>query len=183
MRKITLPFFAILALVIAPELFATSVYKGKDSNGNLLFSDQPIPNGEKIDIKPIQTYSTPSLTTPVAQANDNGKDKNKEKEIIAYQLHILQPKNEENFTGDIADVSVNISVTPELAATDKIRFLLNSKPHGELSHKTSTTLNALERGAYTLQAEVVSPNGKIKGQSDTVTFFQKRPFIRNHSGQ
>lgn len=170
----TLITFLTLGLALyAQALFSETVYKGKDAEGNVLFSDQPVPNGEKIEVTPAQTYSAPDVSAP--QTNEQQGPQ----EVTEYKISIMQPQNEATMTNDIFVIPVSLSVEPALQPGDKIRLMLNGKQYGPLYDSLSMTLNDLFRGSYQLVAEVVSEAdpSKIKGQSQGIIFFQKRPGI------
>lgn len=159
----------IVLAIFAQALFAETVYRQKDANGTTSFSDQPLPQGEAIDISPAQTYSTPPINNAYAQPSEKQTT-----EVTSYQVHLLSPSQNQTITTDIQNIAVQASVNPALTGEDKIQFLLNGQPYGTPSAQPNTTLEALSRGEYQLKAQVVSASGAIKGESETVTFYQKR---------
>lgn len=169
--------YSLLALVLfAQALAAETIYKGQDASGNPSFSDKPSPNSQKIEIDPIPTYTPAPLPAAQNPANQNMKNP---QEVAAYEISIVQPKDEETFTTDIENVNINVSVSPSLQSSDKIRYLLNGKPYGDLSNQLAMSLGRLDRGSYLIKAEIVGADGKMKGESRTVIFYQNRTTILN----
>ena len=151
-------------------LHAETVYKGTDANGNIVFSDHPFPNSKAIDVAPVQTYSTPPVSTslepaPTAQALP-----------LSYKINIVQPSNAQFFTHEIQSIDVNLSMEPQLQSTDSIVVMLNDKPYGTYDSTSGIKLINLPRGAYQLHVNVVSKSDtkKIISQSSNVTFYQQR---------
>lgn len=169
-------------MLFAQVTFAETVYKGKDADGNVLFSDQPLPGSEKIEVQPAQTYTPPPL--PNLNQDPNAK---KTEGVISYKINIMAPQNEATMTNDIFEIPVLLSVEPNLQKGDKIRLLLNGKQYGPLYDAPNMIIKDLYRGTYQLIAEVISEAdpSKIKGQSPAITFYQKRPiagqaFLSSH---
>lgn len=165
----------LLLMLITLTSFAHTFYKGKDASGKIIYSDQPLENGQPVEIKETPTYSTPPIST-TSEKTTSAQSTSKVKE---YQISIVQPQNEQTFTTDIETIEVKLSITPELDKTDKIRLYLNGQPSKELYSSPAITLARLDRGSYQLKAEVINENSPtiVKGKSSVVTFFQKRTTI------
>lgn len=164
----------MLALT-AQAALAETVYRGTDSDGNVIFSDQPLPNGQRIEIQPAQTYSSP----PLPKTNPSNNSTSKQVQETRYEINILEPQNNQTLTTDIQSVPVALSVVPNLQKGDKIRLLVNGKQYGALTDSLNITIDRLDRGSYQLKAEVVSEAdpSKIKGESNSITFYQRRTSI------
>lgn len=174
MKTLITLLFAWLVLY-AQAGFSETVYKGKDADGNVLFSDQPLLGGEKIEIKPAQTYTPP----PVPK--QNAKDKSQGPvEDVRYQVSIIEPQNDQTMTTDIQSVRVSVTTVPALQVGDKIQLFLNDKPMGPLTDSVNFALPRLDRGTYIVKAQVVSEKdpAKIKGESAPITFYQRRTSIQ-----
>lgn len=155
---------------------AETIFQGKDAQGNPTFSDTPFPGSKPIEIQPAQTYEAPPTPkfTPTPE---------KPEEIATnYTVSITTPKNEQTFNVDITSVPVILNVSPALNDNDEIQIYLNGSLHTTTS-QTSLTLDDLYRGAYTLQAKIVSKDNPKKAiaQSSVITFYQQRAFIRQNS--
>lgn len=173
MKNLILALFISL-VVFSQAGFTETVYKGKDADGNVLFSDKPLPDSEKIEIKPAQTY------TPAPLPKDGSKNKSEgPAEVSHYEVSILEPANDQTMTTDIQSVRVSISVRPELQKGDKVQLFLNGKPFGQLSDSLNFALPRLDRGSYEVKARVVSEKdpAKVKGESAPITFFQRRTSV------
>lgn len=161
----------------ASAVMADTVYKSTDAEGNTSFSDAESPGSEVIEIQAPQTYSLPPLQN--ATDSPSTTDQNIP---VNYQIAITDPPNNQTLTTDLATIPVSLSIEPSLVAGDKVQLLLNGEPYGGLYDTTSITIAPdvrLERGEYTIQAQIVSVSdpSKIKAQSNVVTVFQKRHTI------
>lgn len=168
-KKISKPLCLLLGMFFALPLYATTVYKSLDKAHTPVFSDHATPNSQAIELAPLQTYTPPAVSsTPAAVIPQT---------TVAYQLEILTPKNEETITMDIFSIPVTLSLSPQLQKGDKVQLILNGKPYGHAEHQLQFTLNNLYRGAYKLKAHLLSAEGDIKAESNSITFFQKRAMV------
>jgi hypothetical protein len=88
-------------------------------------------------------------------------------------LAIASPASEETVRSNDGDVRVEIVVIPDLEPGQRIALLLDGEvvarqPSG------SFELTALDRGAHTLQAQLVDRAGTVLAASDPVTFYMWR---------
>ncbi len=175
MKQLSSILLPVLVL-FAQALIADTVYKGTDANGHTLFSDQPFPNSEKITITP----------PPPTSQNHSHKQLESTKanpplpEVIDYKISIVEPTDQQTFTNDITSIEVKISVTPKLAANDRIHLEINGEPFGEYSQATNFVLNQFPRGTYRIQAIITSADFlKVPiAKSQTVTIFQQRAIAK-----
>ena len=88
----------------------------------------------------------------------------------SYNVAIVQPANEETVHDNQGNVAVQVAVSPGLAPGDRIVLVLDGRP---VRQQTGTTfaLSGVERGAHTLQAQVVDANGATLAASRPVTFY------------
>jgi len=89
----------------------------------------------------------------------------------ALGIAITSPKNEETIHDNTGKVVVSIAVEGGLPEQSAIRVLLDGQPYGAARTGSSFTLEGVERGGHTLQAQVVDAAGKTILSSDTVTFY------------
>ena len=89
------------------------------------------------------------------------------------RLAITSPASEETVHNNDGDVRVEVVVLPDLAPGQRIALLLDGEV---VARQTSGTfeLTALDRGAHTLQAQIVDRAGTVLATSDPVTFYMWR---------
>lgn len=150
------------------------IYKGKDPQGKTIYSDQPLPNGEVVEVQSLPTYTPP----PLPQSANPPSAATQEKD---YQIQIIEPINEQTFTTDVQQITVRIGLMPELKAEDSIRLMLNNQPYGSQEKSLNFSFNQLPRGSYQLQAQVIGPNGAVKATSETITFYQQRATVNRNN--
>lgn len=159
------------ALMIAP--LHAQIYKWTDSDGNVHFSDKPHPGAEEVTLPEIQTFSSPtpspSTSPTVAEAEDAVQDN--------YTVDIVMPKDQETIRNNQGYVVVNVQISPELKKNDKVQLIFDGAPLGDPLPTTVFALRDIKRGSHTLKAELISAQGKVVDNSETVTFFMHRPRV------
>ncbi len=148
-------------------------YKGADSAGVIRYSDKPFPGAKPYSTNPLPLFS-PSLSSkkeiPPMPTSPSG----------AYQLNIVSPENNQIFSVDMQSIPVKLSLTPPLPPNAKIRIILNGNSLPLFSDLNEISLEALPRGTYQLQAELLTPQqtDQISAKSSLITFYQQRPFVK-----
>ncbi len=174
MKRLLLSFLLLLVLY-AQAVIAETVYKGVDKQGNVIYSDKPLPNGEQITVTPPPPIEMPTVKETTTQTQSTVVDPN-----LNYKLAIVSPLNHETFPHSTKDVEVKLSLTPELLPGDRINLIVNGKPYGEYTEGLSFILKEFPRGAYTISAVITSEKDpeKVKAQSDSITYYQQRAIAK-----
>ncbi len=168
--KKTLVTLLGLALLSKPAI-AEKVYKYEDENGNVVFTDEPVKGAETLDIKPVPTVPALKVPTPV--------DQEPQDKPFSYQaIKITQPEHEENFINNQGQVTVTVSLTPKLRPSDQIQLYFNGEAQGKPQSATVFPFQNLDRGSYSVEAEVLDKTGKSLGKSSPVSFVIRRASVR-----
>lgn len=148
----------ILALTL-PVGAETTLYKWKDADGTVHFSDQPHPGAEEVTVQEVPTIPAPRLP-PSAPASARPA-------AVSYDnVTITNPANDSTLRDNAGNISVTVAVTPLLRADlgHKVLLDLDGQPQGE---GISFSLTNVERGSHTLTATVIDKDGAplISGSS------------------
>ncbi len=168
--------YLLLIALIVSAAEAADIYRWKDSEGNVIYSDTPQPGAEKVTLQ--ETTILPSA--PVPESLD---ESNTEKQgPVKYQsVAITRPtEDEQTIRENIANVSVAISLQPGLQTGHghQLQLLFDGQGVEEPGRKTSFTLPAVDRGAHTLQAVILQSNGRVVRRSAISTFFVHKQSVR-----
>ena len=73
--SLTLRFILAFSLItVFGHVYAGKIYKGMDEEGNVIFSDKPLPDSKPIDVKPnvveVEGAPTQSSGTPTNKPNN-----------------------------------------------------------------------------------------------------------------
>jgi hypothetical protein len=180
-------------------LFITSaqagIYRSVDAEGNVVFTDEPSPGAEKIEISPSTVISSDQGITSGDEETDDilklspeGESQTFEPEadaIPSYQIRIIAPADDESIWVNNGNVSVSMIVEPQLDAErgDLIVLNLDGADVGPAQPTTTFQLNNLSRGTHTVSATVVDRSGSALTSSETVTFHLHRTSVLNKPAQ
>lgn len=175
MRK--LACFLMLCLSAAGAQ-AADVWRWKDANGVVHYSDVQVPGAERIAVqsapKPgsVATPATPSRAA-TAQAEPE------EERIVPYgRCEFSTPKNDETFP-NVTEVNVAVDLQPSLQRGHRVQVLLNGKAVAEWpADAQQFPLADLHRGAYTLAARVLDASGAPLCSTPTINFYVQQAIVR-----
>jgi hypothetical protein len=166
--------FPVLLILLSASVQA-DVYKSVDENGEVIFSDQPTPNAQRMKLPELPTYkaqpvpgfSSSPKPAPAASPYDS--------------LKIVAPENDATIRDNQGVVRVQVALEPPLMSKQghKIQFYLNGEPHGMPVATTSISFSNLDRGTYTLTTSVVDASGAVLMTSDPVVFHLHRESVLN----
>jgi hypothetical protein len=152
---------------------AAEIYKTRDKNGNLVYTDQPpAGNSEIVKLPPINTV--PSTTNaPVYSPNERPAEQEEN-----YQLYIISPRENVTIPPGQRDLAIAVNLSKALEPEHLLMYFIN----GELLEETRSTsivVQEVYRGSHTLVVEVMDANGKSLGRSPEVVVNVIRPTVNS----
>ena len=167
--------FAVLLILLAASVQA-DVYKSVNENGEIIYSDQPSPNSQRMKLPELPTYKAPPVPGFSSPQNTAPAVVNPYKSV-----KILEPENNATIRDNQGIVRVQVALDPPLMTKDghKIQFYLNGEPHGMPVGTTSISFSNLDRGTYTLSTSVVNTDGVALMSSAPVEFHLHRESLLN----
>ncbi len=161
--------FPVLLILLAASVHA-DVYKTVNEKGEVIYSDQPTPNAQRMKLPELPTYTAP----PVPSLSSTP-------ETVAVtspykSVRIIEPENDATIRDNQGVVRVQVVLDPPLITKQghKIQFYLNGEPHGMPVGSTSISFSNLDRGTYTLSTSVMDTKGVVMMSSDPVVFHLHR---------
>ena len=168
-------------LVISGSATAeTRIYKTKDANGNVIFTDvPPLKDGKQADpvvLKETNNWDGPSTdkaTTRTPWIVDEKGGETADVFVPYSTLGIVSPANDASVRENSGHITVTVSILPPLFANQQLRLLMDGKAMGQGSGP-SFPLENVDRGTHSLLLEVVDATGKSLQQSPVTTFHLQR---------
>ncbi|MEH6388739.1 DUF4124 domain-containing protein [Pseudomonas profundi] len=175
---------SILASMILLALYAGSlsaqVYSWTDENGNRVFSDQPHPKADSIDLGPVNTIEPPS---PSAMEWQNDRDRSQtsgqQSQTVYQRLAITSPTHDQAVRANDGTLSLTVETNPPLSGNHLLRAEVDGKlaeeavpGNGNAAHQLQ--INELDRGSHTVTAVVVNARGEIIQRSDPLRIHIQR---------
>ncbi len=169
--SVTMRYLGILLLLFSVTLTAPAkeIYRAVGPDGKVIFSDTPIPGGEEIELKPVQTYPAPRLPPrrpPV-----------KAKPVVEYEhFSVATPLPNQSLRNAQGRVPVRLKLLPELRAGHIVRLFLDGQPLAGGERSLFRTLDNVDRGAHEIYAVVVDKDDKEIIRTTQLKFFLHRQF-------
>ncbi len=167
--------FAAIALVWATALPA-AVYKSVDSQGNVVYTDEPSGDAKPVKLPPLSTVPAPRYksSAPSSAAVEQSA------EAANYQrVSIVSPTQDETLRDNTGAVPVNVVTEPELnsAAGHRFKYYIDGQAQGKPTASGRIIFENLDRGAHSVEAAVVDSDGQELIRSSSVSFFLHRQSI------
>lgn len=167
MRLLALTGLTLLSMLLAlPVLAAQPIYKVKDRDGNIIYTDEkPSPEAEPIELPELGVMGDdrPSLADVLdgQPALDPG--------IEPLRLTIARPADSAEVMDRGEGIEVELRSNVDLPASAQIVLFIDDQPQEPIRQLT-VTLAGLEPGAYRLRAELQTPSGRILTRTEDVAF-------------
>lgn len=149
-----------------------AIYKWTLPDGTVVFSDQPHPDAEEIDVPKAQTFTPPPRPT-----NTEPPITPKPESVAGYtNIAITAPVNDATIRENSGKVEIHVASAPPLQtqAGHKILIRIDGKSIGDPSTTQQFVLDNIDRGTHTLQTSILDASGKTLIESETVTFHLQR---------
>jgi hypothetical protein len=165
----------LAAITSSAQEVKRELWRWKDANGVIHFSDSPAPGAERTDLVITQPTAGNAVSSPAAPVETRPSPASPS--VTYTQLEILQPANDASFFGTNATVEIRLRLEPTLANGDVLRLFLNGQPVETAGSSLSYSLQNLPRGTHTLTASVRSANNAERISSRPVTFHLKQTTV------
>lgn len=162
-------FISILCFFLLTAASA-EVYRSVDKDGNTVFSDQPSPDSELIQLDKLQTINPP----PPRRAFKYEKKPEKAKKYS--EISITSPQHDMAVRNNSGSVTVSVATTPALALGHSLVLYLDGK-ESDLGVATSKIYTNIDRGSHQIRAVVKDDQGRILISSKSVTFHLLRQSV------
>lgn len=160
----------LISLLLAlPITGLAAIYKFYDENGELVFSDQPGPNAEKLDLEPISTIKPRIVKLPKANNQTQGTS-------LYETFTFANPTQGETLRENNGSINVDLLLNPPLDGNlgHLVELKLDGKAVSDPVSSMAFTLNNVDRGSHTLTASVIDRDQKVIAQTETITVHLKR---------
>jgi len=158
-----------------------AVYQYQDEEGNIIFSDKPVPGSieRKIQSPTIIKIQTDDKVKKIEKPENSafGDVKIKEKKAKPYsKFSIISPKEDEAIRDNLGNVSFVLSIKPKLQTEfgHRIQIELDGKLQKRDWKSNTISFSNIDRGTHTVKAYLIDKNGKRLRSSNMVTYHLQR---------
>lgn len=169
-------------------LQAASVYRTVDAQGNVIFTDKPIENSQRIELEPLSVVPSPEPLSSTSSSNDVAADDSAPSDnagstasgpfMLYSTFRIVSPQDGETLpTGVAGSVKVELDIDPDLRDGHRVRLLLDGQIGQSAMHTKAFMLTGLERGEHRLRAELLDASGNVRHRSAPITLYVQRASV------
>ena len=154
----------IIGMSMAFSVQAETVYKSVDEDGNVVYTDAPTADGEKMQLKNVQ----PVETAPV-ESTESSPDQEPQENTYT-KLEITSPKEGDAIYDNSGIINIRLSVVPALKARegDKLVLHMDGQQIDE-SKRNQFNLNGIEPGRHSFVAIIINKEEKELKRSTPVS--------------
>jgi len=158
-------FLLIIGISFALAAQAETVYKSVDEDGNVVYTDAPTADGEKIQLKSVQ----PIETAPVESTESSPEQEPQEKTYT--KLAIVSPEDGGSIHDNSGIVNIRLLVVPALRARegDKLVLHMDGQQIDE-SKRNQFNLDDIKPGRHSFVVTIINKNKKELKRSTPVSF-------------
>ncbi len=167
LMKYLLPLSFLLLIVLPVQ---AEIYRSVDEDGNVIYSDQELPNGEL-----IPTPTDNAVTMPRPETSAPVEEEEEKPTGNYHSFSITSPEHNAVIRNNAGNITVTLSIDPPLkvGSGDYIRLYLDGEELRSKLTSSNTQLSNIARGTHTLRAELSNASGKTL-KSASVQFHLKR---------
>jgi Domain of unknown function (DUF4124) len=175
-------------LILLLALSATSVraapaWTWVDANGQVHYSDTPVPGAKQIELSGAQAFGSTTRQPAATPETTAGQPPGAQKATGATQryraFNIVSPKQQDTLWNVGTTVGVQIELDPALQPSHRLDVFVDGERRNLNSTSTDLTLDNIYRGVHTIQAVVVDQSGTEVIRSLATTFMVQQSSIQN----
>jgi hypothetical protein len=169
------PVAIFLLLTVAIAAGAADIWRWKDADGVVHYSDSPVPGAERVTVG--RSGSQPGTATPVPAAVPSPPDQAPTPTVPYTRCAVVQPQNDSTFFA--ADsVGAGILIEPYVQQGHHVEVLFNGTPFRDWpAGALNYTFTGLYRGSYTLAVRVLDASGHAVCSGPVINFYIRQPSV------
>jgi hypothetical protein len=165
-------YLPYLTLLLAMPLMAANIWKWRDANGVVHFSDQPVPGAEQVNLQLPSTYAP----SPVSEAKSSSSSSSA---AFSYSnVEIWKPSAELTIANTVGVVSVAVRVEPQLSSEHHLALYMDGRlVPGFPPQGMEYDITEVDRGEHSLTLAVLDAKGNQIVLSSPVRFYVQQPSV------
>lgn len=174
------PILIIIVCLMAISAHA-ELFKWKDADGNLIYSDQPPPGKNKAESEVAKEELPQIISVPapkISNATESSSAKRSNDTVKYKELIIVEPAHDVAIRENSGNVQISVRVLPDnFADTGAILAIYMDGVEISKGPQTSVKLMNVDRGTHTLKAELMNSAGHVVKATRPTVFH----LLRHHN--
>lgn len=169
------PLLLLISLSLLLNISAhAEIYKTKDKQGRVVYTDQPAASDTKAKIVDLPSINQLPVAPPIASEDPRPTEPD-----TSYTIEIISPASGTRLLADQRNLTLAISPNQSLAPGLFFAYFLNGNKVAETRDLTFT-ISEPPRGENTLHVAAMDQDGKIFGESPAITVYVMRPIVKRN---
>jgi len=139
---------------------AAEIYKTIDENGNVVFSDQPSKEAEKIEVQAPVTFDSSVLTRQYENASKRIGSEEKPPSFKYTRLEITSPANDTAIRDNAGNFEVSYVIEPPAQPGHTVQLMMDGKVHSKVRQSGTIKFENADRGTHVLRLRVIQNSNK-----------------------
>jgi hypothetical protein len=166
-------------LIFACATASAEVFRRIGPDGEVYFSDRPVPGAERFELGPTQSIRMPTVTprSAVAQQPAGAAAGKQGAPAPSYaQFTVIKPSYDQGVRANDGSVTVYLALQPALMPGHTIVLTVDGEDGDKIRTGESLNFNLsnMSRGRHTVAAKVVDEEGDVLIQTGPVGFYVLR---------
>lgn len=176
-QNIAITVVLLVAAVSGIDNARAQIYKYKDKDGNVVFSDTRPANTEQAAVEEVELGATNS-SGPPPEVPKAATKVDSDTKTIAYESVITSPSDGSTIPMGPGNFAVTANFSPALVSGERVQLLLDGAVVGEPQRGSAWQLSNVYRGEHQLVVQRIDRGGRTLHSSSPVTVYVLRPSIR-----
>jgi hypothetical protein len=174
MRK----WLILLSALLVTTANAAPAWTWVDDNGQVHFSDRPVPGARQIELAGAQGFGAPAAR-PAQTTTASTQPTQATPQATYRAINIASPTEQQTLWNIGAQLNVQVELDPPLMTGHRVDLIFDGQRRNLNAGSTQMTVPDVFRGAHTLQAVVIDAAGAEVARSPTRNFFVQQNSIQN----
>jgi hypothetical protein len=175
MRKCLILLFALTAGAV----HGAPAWRWVDANGQVHYSDTPVPGAKQVDLAGAQTFGTSQRQSSSAAAPGQASARTTGPAQSYRAFNIVSPTQQETLWNVGTVVNVIVELDPPLQPNHFLDVYVDGQRRNLNSTSTDLSVEDVYRGVHTIQAVVVDQSGAEVIRSLATTFMVQQSSVQN----
>jgi hypothetical protein len=173
----------LLSAFSATAALAAPAWRWVDANGQVHYSDRPVPGATQVELAGAQTFgngsrrqtqASPSSQPGAAPGNQASSS------ATAYRLfNIVSPGQQQTLWGTGSVLNVQVELQPALQPNHRIDVMIDGERRNLNATSTQLAVPDVYRGQHTLQAVIIDQAGTEVLRSLATTFMIQQTSVQS----
>ena len=174
---------SFLLLGVALAASATEVWRWKDANGVVHYSDSPVPGAERVNASPAPKPGGTTAAPPARSVRQTDDNPVQQAPTRYTRCEFIRPVSETTFRGAVT-VTAAVEIEPMLQSGHRLQVLVNGSVYPQWAGTTTSyAFPQLDRGSYALVVRVLDANGGTVCSGPTTNFYVQQPTLLSPARQ